>query len=98
MPANYHQQIKQMLSGLAARGLQHNDIWKNNLAAAPFKLELQLKLVDFGTATLNGSYVLCSGVCPTLYVHTPLHPNRIECRATLASSTSSMPFKRDGPR
>ena len=34
MPANYHQQIKQMLSGLAARGLQHNDIWKNNLAAA----------------------------------------------------------------
>ena len=44
------------------------------MAAAPFKLELlvqgrQLKLVDFGTATLNGSHVLCSGVPDTLRAH-----------------------------
>ena len=70
LPIDYHVQAKRILSDLASRGLQHNDIWKNNTSIPPFEIEILednglLKVVDFGTATLNGSFALC-GSKPTL--------------------------------
>ena len=61
IPQDYRVQAKAILADMASRGIAHHDIYKFDSSSA-FMLEMlvdsagKLRLVDFGTGTVNGSF------------------------------------------
>ena len=72
LPADYREQAQHILSSLRHAHIAHNDIWKANLnSPSLFAVEMtvdaagKLRLVDFNTASLNGSYSCSAGIRDT---------------------------------
>ena len=64
LPSNYQAQYSTILNDMKSVRVSHNDIFRPG-----HKLELHVKdgrlsVVDFGWATVNGSYATCPGVSP----------------------------------
>lgn len=72
LPLDYGQQAASIIRAMRVRGIRHNDIWKDDARMqTKFATELlvdksgRLSLVDFNTATINGSYACASGMRTT---------------------------------
>ena len=72
MPSDYREQVEATLEHLAAHRVKHNDIWKNDKRMEnQFIVELlvggdgHLTLIDYNTATVNGSYACAPSIRAT---------------------------------
>ena len=73
LPSDYREQLLRILQMMSAHGVSHNDLWKEHDLELPslFSTELtvdgggKLHVIDFNTATVNGSYACEVGVRPT---------------------------------
>jgi len=69
LPRSWRTQVERITAGLRSHGIAHNDIWKTRFRPGrkPLMAELVVErdtitLLDFNTATINGSFAVCQGM------------------------------------